>query len=184
MSDKLKWEKLSSKYLVKEQWATLRVDTCKMPNGTLIDDYYVLEYPGWVNAVALTEENEVILIKQYRHAAEKVILELPGGCIDPGESAEEAIKRELLEETGYQFSSIEQICTLYANPSTSGNITTSFIAKGGKKIQEQHLDGREEIEVLKVSLDELKKIAFRNQFPQALHASAVFHALIQLKMIS
>lgn len=184
MSDKLKWEKLSSKYLVKEQWATLRVDTCRMPNGTLINDYYVLEYPGWVNAVALTEENEVILIKQYRHAAEKVILELPGGCIDAGESPEEAIKRELLEETGYQFSSIEQICTLYANPSTAGNITTSFIAKGGKKVQEQHLDGREEIEVLKVSLEELKKITFLNQFPQALHASAAFHALIHLNLIS
>jgi ADP-ribose pyrophosphatase len=180
----MKWEKLSSKYLVKEQWATLRVDTCRMPNGTLIDDYYVLEYPGWVNAVALTEDNKVILIKQYRHAAEEVILELPGGCIDPGESPEQAIIRELLEETGYQFESIEPLCTLYANPSTSGNVTTSFLAKGGKKIQDQHLDGREEIDVFNVGLDELKKMAMKNQFPQALHASAVFHALIHLNQIS
>lgn len=183
MSD-MKWEKLSSKYLVKEQWATLRVDTCRMPNGTLIDDYYVLEYPGWVNAVALTEDNEVIVIRQYRHAAEEVILELPGGCIDPGENPEQAIVRELLEETGYQFESVERLCTLYANPSTSGNITTSFLATGGKKIQEQHLDGREEIEVFKVTVDELKKMALENHFPQALHASAVFHALIHLNKIS
>lgn len=183
MSD-MKWEKLSSKYLVKEQWATLRVDTCRMPNGTLIDDYYVLEYPGWVNAVALTEDNEVIVIRQYRHAAEEVILELPGGCIDPGENPEQAIVRELLEETGYQFESVERLCTLYANPSTSGNITTSFLATGGKKIQEQHLDGREEIEVFKITVDELKEMALENQFPQALHASAVFHALIHLNKIS
>ena len=180
----MKWEKLSSKYLVKEQWATLRVDTCRMPNGTLIDDYYVLEYPGWVNAVALTEDNQVILIKQYRHAAEEVILELPGGCIDPGENPEQAIIRELLEETGFQFESIERLCTLYANPSTSGNITTSYLAKGGKKVQDQHLDGREEIEVLNVDLDELKRMAMENKFPQALHASAVFHALIHLNKIS
>lgn len=180
----MKWEKLSSKYLVKEQWATLRVDTCRMPNGTLIDDYYVLEYPGWVNAVALTEDNEVIVIRQYRHAAEEVILELPGGCIDPGENPEQAIVRELLEETGYQFESVERLCTLYANPSTSGNITTSFLATGGKKIQEQHLDGREEIEVFKITVDELKEMALENQFPQALHASAVFHALIQLNKLS
>ena len=183
-TNKMKWEKLSSKYLVKEQWATLRVDTCRMPNGTLIDDYYVLEYPGWVNAVALTEDNQVILIKQYRHAAEEVILELPGGCIDPGENPEQAIIRELLEETGFQFESIERLCTLYANPSTSGNITTSYLAKGGKKVQDQHLDGREEIEVLNVDLDELKRMAMENKFPQALHASAVFHALIHLNKIS
>lgn len=182
MSD-LKWEKLSSKYLVKEQWATLRVDTCRMPNGTLIDDYYVLEYPGWVNAIALTESNEVVLIRQYRHGAEEIILELPGGCIDAGESPEEAIKRELLEETGYEFETIEFICKLYANPSTSGNITTSYIAKGGKKVQEQHLDGREEIEVLTFSISEFKKLVFENKLPQALHASAAFHALLHLKEI-
>ena len=126
----------------------------------------------------------MIVIRQYRHAAEEVILELPGGCIDPGESPEQAIVRELLEETGYQFESIERLCTLYANPSTSGNITTSFLATGGKKIQEQHLDGREEIEVFKVTVDELKKMALENHFPQALHASAVFHALIHLNKIS
>ena len=80
--NKLDWEKLSSKYLVKENWATLRVDTCRMPDGTIIPDYYVLEYPDWVNAVALTSDKQVILVKQYRHAAGEVILELPGGCIE------------------------------------------------------------------------------------------------------
>lgn len=181
--NEMTWEKLSSTYLVKEQWATLRVDACRMPDGTVIDDYYVLEYPEWVNAIALTDENEVILIRQYRHAAEKVILELPGGCVDPGESPAEAIRRELLEETGYEFESIEQLCTLYANPSTSGNTTTSFVAKGGRKTQEQHLDGREQIEVLIVSLPEFKKLVLENQFPQALHASAAFYAMANLGLI-
>jgi ADP-ribose pyrophosphatase len=183
-TNNMKWEKISSKYLVKEQWATLRVDACRMPNGTLIDDYYVLEYPDWVNAVALTENNEVVLIRQYRHAAEEVILELPGGCVDPGEAPEEAIIRELLEETGYAFESIEPLCRLYANPSTSANITNSFLARGGKKVQEQHLDGREEIEVFKVSLEEFKHLVLKNKLPQALHASAAFHALTQLDLLS
>ncbi len=180
---KLKWEKLSSKYLVKENWATLRVDVCRMPDGTLIDDYYVLEYPNWVNAVALTEDDEVILIRQYRHAAEEVILEIPGGCIDPGESPEEAVKRELLEETGYIFETIEPLGTVYANPSTSANKTFSYLAKGGRKVQEQHLDGREEIEVLKVTLDEFKELILKNQFPQALHVSAIFYALLKLDIL-
>lgn len=179
----LKWDKISSKYLVKERWATLRVDTCKMPNGTIIDDYYVLEYTNWVNAIALTEDNKVILIRQYRHGAEDVFIEIPGGCVDPGESAEEAIKRELLEETGYAFESLELLSTLYANPSTAANITTSFLAKGGKKVQEQHLDGREEIEVLLISLEECKRMALENKFPQALHASAIFYALLKLDLL-
>lgn len=183
MSDLMKWEKLSSKYLVKERWATLRVDSCRMPDGTLIDDYYVLEYPDWVNAVAITEDNEVILIKQYRHASGEVILEIPGGCVDPGEKPEEAISRELLEETGYAFDSIEPMGFVYANPSTSGNKTYSYLARGGKKVQEQALDGREQIDVLKVSLDELKDLALTNKFPQALHSSAVFLGLSRLGLL-
>ena len=177
---KLKWEKLSSTYVVKEQWATLRVDECKMPDGTIIPDYYVLEYPNWVNAVALTEDNQVVIIRQYRHAVEEVITELPGGCIDPGETPEEAIARELLEETGFSFTSFEPIATLYANPSTGNNKTFSYLAKGGQKVQEQHLDGREEIEIELVSVDQLKKMLSDNQFGQALHASAIFYALQRL----
>lgn len=175
--NKLNWEKLSSEYLIKKQWATLRVDTCRMPNGTIIDDYYVLEYPDWVNGVAFTEKNEVVLIRQYRHGAAEVILEIPGGCIDPGETPEEGIKRELLEETGYEFDSLELTSTLYANPSTAANKTYSYIAKGGKKIQEQHLDGREEILVELVSIEKLKELLFNNKFEQALHVSALFYAL-------
>ncbi|MXV51897.1 NUDIX domain-containing protein [Pedobacter sp. HMF7647] len=179
MSD-LKWKKLSSRYLVKENWATLRVDTCEMPDGTIIDDYYVLEYPDWVNAVALTEDNQVIIIRQYRHAAEEVITEIPGGCIDPGETPDQAVARELLEETGYSFNKFEKLAVLYANPSTAKNQTHTYLATGGKKIQEQHLDGREEIEVELVSIDKLKEMLFNNEFGQALHASALFYALAKL----
>lgn len=180
MAEHLKWQKLDSKYLVKEKWATLRVDTCKMPDGTLVDDYYVLEYPNWVNAVALTEDNQVIVIKQYRHAAQEVILEIPGGCIDPGETPEDAVRRELLEETGYAFDKFEPLGDIYANPSTSANKTFSFLATGGRKVQEQHLDGREEILVELVDLDELKQMLLNGQFGQALHVSAMFFALIKL----
>lgn len=126
MSD-LKWEKLSSEYIHKDQWATLRADVCKMPNGKIIEPYYVLEYANWVNAVALTENNEAIMVRQYRHGAERTLLEIVGGVIDETDgSPEETIRRELLEETGYEFDTVEQTAVLYPNPSTSGNVTYSF----------------------------------------------------------
>lgn len=178
--NKLDWEKLSSKYLLRENWATLRVDTCLMPDGTIIPDYYVLEYPDWVNAIALTSNNQIILIKQYRHAAGEVILELPGGCIEEGESNEEAVRRELLEETGYEFEEVELLSSLYANPATANNKTHCFIAKGGKLIRKQKLDKGEEILIELVSMEKLKELLLSNQFGQALHTSGLFYALLKL----
>ena len=180
----LDWEKLSSKYIVRENWATLRVDSCKMPDGTLIPDYYVLEYPDWVNAIALTEDNEIILVRQYRHAAGEVILELPGGCIEKGESPEEAIRRELQEETGYQFTDIEFLSSLYANPATANNKTHCYIARGGQLVGKQQLDKGEEIDIELVSPEKLKELVLSNSFGQALHTSGIFYALLKLGLIS
>jgi 8-oxo-dGTP pyrophosphatase MutT (NUDIX family) len=103
----LTWKTLSSTYIHKGPWATLRADKCEMPNGTIVDEYYVLEYPDWANAVAVTEDNKVILVRQYRQAAGVVALEIPGGVIEKDELPEVGMRRELLEETGYDFEKIE-----------------------------------------------------------------------------
>lgn len=180
----LNWEKISTQYIIQKNWATLRVDTCRMPDGTIIPDYYVLEYPNWVNAVALTDDNQVILLRQYRHAAEEVVLELPGGCIEENESPEYALRRELLEETGYEFQEIEFLSELYANPATAKNKTYCFIAKGGKRVAEQKLDRGEEIDIELVSPEKLKELVLSNSFGQALHTSGIFYALFKLGLIS
>lgn len=178
--DDLKWEKLSSEYLIKQPWATMRKDVCRMPDGTIVNDYYVLEYSDWANAVAITEDNEVLLIKQYRHAADVVLLEIPGGVIDKGEDPKTAIRRELLEETGYQFDDIEPISVIYPNPSTGTNRCHAFLAKGGKFVQKQKLDDHEQIVVEKVSIPEFKQLLLDQKFGQALHVTAAFFALMKL----
>ena len=97
MSKDLTWKLLSSHYIHKGPWATLRIDKCEMPDGRIVDDYYVLEYSSWVNAVAITEDNKVLMVKQYRHAAGIISLEIPGGVVDGNETPVEALRRELLE---------------------------------------------------------------------------------------
>ena len=180
----LHWEILSSEYLVKAPWAVLRKDTCRMPSGHVVPEYYVLEYPNWVNMVALTADNRFILVKQYRHGVKQDVLEIPGGVIDPGEDAITAATRELLEETGYRFDTMEELSTLFPNPATANNITTTYLLTGGVKVQEQDLDDQEEIEVVLVSPEELKQLLLDNQFGQALHTAALFYALVKLDLLA
>src|SRR6185312_6062823 len=130
MSNNLTWKTLSSHYIHKGPWATLRADKCEMPDGRIVDEYYVLEYPNWANAVAVTEDNKIILVRQYRHAANVIALEIPGGVIDGDEAPEAGMRRELLEETGYVFDKIELISTIYPNPATSNNLTFCYLATG------------------------------------------------------
>ncbi len=179
----LTWKKLSSTYIHKGPWATLRSDRCLMPTGHIVEDYYVLEYSNWVNAVAITEDNKILMVHQYRHAAGIVSLEIPGGVIDEGETPEQGLRRELLEETGYLFDDFELLCTIYANPSTANNHTYCYLAKGGKKVQDQHLDEQEEIIVETFSIDEVKQLLAENKIAQALHCTGLFYALIKLKAL-
>jgi 8-oxo-dGTP pyrophosphatase MutT (NUDIX family) len=152
-----------------------------MPNGYIVPEYYILEYPNWVNIVALTDKNEIVLVKQYRHGVQESVLEIPGGVIDEGEDSLVAAKRELLEETGYLFDSFEKICELFPNPATSNNNTTTYLARGGKKVQEQQLDSQEDIEVILKSPNEVKQLLLQNKFGQALHTAALFYALLNLE---
>lgn len=176
----LTWEICSSHYIHKGPWATLRSDKCQMPDGRIVEDYYVLEYPNWVNAVAITEDNKILMVRQYRHAAQIISLEIPGGVIDGDESPEHAIKRELLEETGYRFDDIEQLDIVYPNPSTANNVTYGFLARNGKKVQGQSLDEHEELIVEEYTIEEVKQLLLENKIMQSLHCTALFYALIKL----
>lgn len=178
-----KWKILSSEYISKAPWATLRRDTCELPDGRINDHYYVLEYPDWVNMVGITADQELIVIKQYRHGAGIISLELPAGTTEANEAPEKAAIREMLEETGYAFDEMEEIAQLYANPATSGNITYTYLMKGGKKIQEQDLDEHESIEVFLIPLNEAKQLLLENKFSQALHSSALFYAFNKLGLL-
>src|SRR5690606_20673259 len=128
-------------------------------------------------------DNRFILVKQYRHGVKQNVLEIPGGVIDPGEDAVAAARREILEETGYQFDTIEEISTLFPNPATSTNKTTTYLLTGGVKVQEQDLQEQEVIAVMLASPAEVMQPLFNNRFVQALHTAALVYALVVLCLL-
>jgi ADP-ribose pyrophosphatase len=177
----MKWKTLSSEYLFKDLWFKVRKDICETPEGKIINPYYVYEFPNWVTAVPVTEDGKIILVRQYRHALGEVCIEIPGGCVDDTDkNFEDAIARELLEETGYSFSSYEYLGKISANPSTNNNLMHMFLARGGKKVGEQQLDGNEEIEVELFSVDDVKKLLKENKILQSMHVTCLLYALEKL----
>ncbi|HYF30125.1 MAG TPA: NUDIX hydrolase [Chitinophagaceae bacterium] len=177
----MNWKILSSEYLFKDTWFTVRKDTCEKPDGKIVAPYYVYEFPTWVSALALTEDRKAIMVRQYRHAIGETIIEVPGGCVDNTDTNyEHAIARELMEETGYEFSKFEYLGKISPNPSTNTNWMHMFLATGGKKVKEQSLDHNEEIEVVLLSIDELKKILKEHGIFQAMHVTVIMYALEKL----
>ena len=176
----MNWKKLSSQYISNHPYFTARKDVCQMSNGTIVDPYFVVELPESVCAMTLTENNEVILVKQYRHPITESILELPGGFVDKGETAEMAIARELQEETGYSFTNFYYLGRTAANPGVLNNFTTLYLATGGKKAAEQKLDFNEEIEIRLFALEEVRKMLMNNEIMQAMHALCMFYGFDKL----
>ena len=175
------WKTRSSHYLFTDNWLTLRADTCEREDGTIIAPYYVYEFPDWVTAVPVTRDGKIVLVQQYRHALGEICIEIPGGCMDAADaSAEAACARELLEETGYQFTHFTPLCVTSANPSTHTNRMHVFLATGGEQVQTQQLDGGEEINVLLYTLTEVKQLLREQKIIQSMHVTALFYALQQM----
>ncbi|UZJ39625.1 NUDIX hydrolase [Prosthecochloris sp. SCSIO W1102] len=172
------WEVIESRYLHKEPWLTMRKDSVRLPNGKNIDDFYVWEYPPWLNVIAITKNDEIVLIRQYRHGIGKVSFELPAGVHDkPGETLLDAAKRELLEETGYGEGTWIKWMELSANPALQTNITHTFLATGVSKISTQRLDETEEITVHPMTFQELTALIEQGEIIQALHAAPIIKYL-------
>ena len=174
INEEKKWKVLSSEYLIKRPWLTARRDVAELPDGRINHEYYVLEYPDWVNIIAVTKDGQIVMERQYRHGLGNTCYELPCGVIEAGETPLEAAKRELQEETGYAGGEWKEWMTLSPNPATSTNLAHSFLAVGVEKVSGQHLDATEDIDVYLLSQDEVRELLAENQILQALMAAPLW----------
>lgn len=160
----------------------VRIDRCETSNGKIIEPL-VLEYGTWVTIVALTKQQEVILIKQYRHGAQKILWELPGGAVGEGEEPIVAAKRELLEETGYASDNILEVGRVSPNPASHTNLMYAYLTLGVENVCNQSLDETEEIEVFPTPLNEVILMVKNGDLLQSLHVSTFLFALYHLNRI-
>ncbi len=162
----LDWKTLSSEYLFRRPWLTARRDVCQLPDGRINDEYYVLEYPTWVNVVAVTKDDEMVIIRQYRHGLGRTCFEIVAGCVEEGEDPMDAAKRELLEETGYSGGEWTETMHFTCNASAMNNSTHSYLAVGVEQTAKQNLDATEDIEIYTFPKEQVREMLLRGDFMQ------------------
>lgn len=164
-----RWEVINSENLFQGPFFRLRSDNCRLPDGKIMPKYYVIDLLDWVNIVAVTQ-NQLIMIRQYRHAYGDSFFEIPGGTLDSvDESPLVAAKRELLEETGFVSENWEYRGFHCPNPALQSNRMHTYLAKDCRKEFDQKLDEFENIEVI---LCEKKEVA------SMLKSGKIQHSLI------
>ena len=174
MSEERKWKILSSEYLFRRPWLTVRRDQVELPDGRVKPEFYVLEYPDWVNVIAITEDGRFVMERQYRHGLGRTCYEIAAGVIEEGETPLQAAQRELMEETGYEGGTWEETLSLSGNSSTTNNISHCFVARGVRRTGGQHLDSTEDLEVVLLDKSQVWDLLIHDQIKQALMAAPLW----------
>jgi 8-oxo-dGTP pyrophosphatase MutT (NUDIX family) len=161
-------------------WLVLRQDHLRLPSGREIPEYWISEFPPWANVVAVTPDDHLVMIRQYRPGIGDVHFELPAGVVDAADvDFEAAARRELLEETGYGGGTWSLLTTMSANPALTTNLTYTYLAEGVTPHATPAPESTEDLQVHLIPLSEATSLIDDGDLIQALHAAPLLRYLLR-----
>ncbi len=168
------WQVLDSEVLLDRRWLKVRRDRVRTESGVTIDEFHVIESSPWAAIVCVTDDQQLVLVQQYRHGHRGASLELPAGVIEPGEAPLSAAKRELLEETGFEADRWQRLWQTRPEPARHEQWAHFALARGARKSQDQQLDETEALSVLLRPVSELDQIL--EEMVHGVHVAALLLA--------
>jgi ADP-ribose pyrophosphatase len=174
------WRLRGSQYIVDSPYMRLRVDEVELPDGTIVPNYYVRESRGFVAVVALTGDDHVVLVRQYRYGSDSIHLELPAGMLLDDEDPRQCALRELAEETGYDVERCDLVAEFYPEPVRSTASAYVYIAAGARKVRPPRLDPTEHLEVELAPVSEFRAMLADGRIDTGAAIAAGYLALDRL----
>lgn len=174
-----KWRVTASRYVHKDRWISVRADDCITDEGAVIAPYYVLDYPDWVEVVALDADDNVLLVRQYRHGLGDFSVELPAGAMEPTDADPiAAATRELLEEAGCA-GEMGLVGETRPNAGTHSNRIHIVAARNVVRVADPLDDPSERIERLWVPAAEALRMALAGEMTVGMQVASLLRGLVQ-----